>query len=365
MSAHSKVHPLLNQVGNDIDHLITLDLNRRGVISILYEAARASAGTPLVLKAAQKLSDNLERGSLVLFATGWPDRPWISPTIGELDGPPGAALLARCLHRVFSVVPIFLVERELVPAMEATARAAGFAVLTPEQSIASITSPAPLHAAAVLPFPTDWDEAATEAKRLLKTLNPRALIAVEKGSANDKGVIHNARGMDTTASMAKVDELVKACGKQKVLTIGIGDGGNEIGMGLIADAIRKGIAFGAECACPCKGGIAPTTPTDILVPASVSNWGAYGIAACVAVLTGHDDALHDEQTELRTLREAADAGLIDGNTGYVDPGADGIPATTHAAILTVLRQLVANAIHPTGLAKVDPKSGPDNPQRRL
>ena len=62
------------------------------------------------------------------------------------------------------------------------------------------------------------------------------------------------------------------------------------------------------------------------------------------------DAIHDEAMEMRTLREAADAGLIDGNTGYVDPGADGIPAVTHAAIITILRQIVANAISPYGLA---------------
>ena len=62
------------------------------------------------------------------------------------------------------------------------------------------------------------------------------------------------------------------------------------------------------------------------------------------------NGLHDEAMELRTLREAADAGLIDGNTGYVDPGADGIPQATHAAVITVLRQLAVNAISPFGLA---------------
>ncbi len=67
-------------------------------------------------------------------------------------------------------------------------------------------------------------------------------------------------------------------------------------------------------------------------------------------MTKRSDALHDEAMELRTLREAADAGLIDGNTGWVDPGADGIASITHAAVVTLLRQIVRNALFPSGLA---------------
>ena len=115
-------------------------------------------------------------------------------------------------------------------------------------------------------------------------------------------------------------------------------------MGFIADAIRKHIAYGRKCSCPCKAGIAPALSTDVLVTSTVSNWGAYGIAACLAVLTNQIDALHSEAMELRTLREAADAGLIDGNTGYVDPGADGLVASTHTAVITLLRQIISNAL---------------------
>ena len=345
-------------VADDIDRLITLDVNRRGVIRVLYEAARERIGKPLVLAAAEALAGAISPGSTVLIATGWPDRPWITPEIGELDGPPGAALLGRGLHRALNAVPIFLIEDELQPAMRATARAAGFAVLPPDQAIASCESPAPLHAASVIGFPKDVSQAAAEAERLLKLYRPRAVIAIEKGGANEKGVIHNARGMDTTRHMAKIDELVKAARRAGIITIGIGDGGNEIGMGLIADVVRAHVPFGSRCVCPCGSGIAPAVPTDVLVTASVSNWGAYGVSACLAVLTGMADALHNEAMESRTLREAADAGLIDGNTGYVDPGADGLPVTTHTAVVTLLAQLVANALSPQGLALQRRPGGP-------
>ncbi|MFP4082590.1 MAG: glutamate cyclase domain-containing protein [Candidatus Aminicenantes bacterium] len=340
----------LEEIAQDIDRLITLDVNRRGVIQILYQAAREKMGQPLVLAASKKLDQAIEPGSVVLVATGWPDRPWITPNIGELDGPPGAGLLARNLHRVLGAVPFFLIEKELKPAMMATARAAGFAVLPPQEARDAFHSQAPLHAASVLDFPKDISQAEEESSRLIDTYSPRAVISVEKGSANVKGVIHNSRGQDTTEYMAKVDELVREARQRGILTLGIGDGGNEVGMGFIAQTIREHIPYGSCCSCPCGAGIAPALPTDVLVASSVSNWGCYGIAACMSVLKSQANALHDEAMELRTLREAADAGLIDGNTGYVDPGADGIAAASHAAIITVLRQIVFNALLPAGLA---------------
>lgn len=338
------------EIADDIDHLITLDINRRAVIPILYSAARKKMGMPLVLAASRGIADAVRPGSVVFLATGWPDRPWITPEIGELDGPPGAALLARNLHVTVGAVPIFLIEEELKEAMIATARAAGFAVLPPELAIKAFKSSAPLHAAAVLGFPKDKQAAKEESQFLIRTYSPKAVISVEKGSANRKGIIHNARGMDTTDCMAKVDVLVKEARKAGIMTIGIGDGGNEIGMGIIEEAIRKHIPYGAKCSCPCGAGIAPAVSTDVVVASSVSNWGCYGIAACMSVLKSREDALHDEAMELRTLREAADAGLIDGNTGYVDPGADGIADITHAAIITILKQIVKNALRPVGLA---------------
>ena len=335
---------------DDIDRLINLDINRRGVINALYRAAREKMDGPLVHAAAEMLVETVRPGSVVMIATGWPDRPWVTPEIGELDGPPGAALLARSLHVALGAVPIFLIERQLSPSMAAAARGAGFAVLTPEEAVKAACSRAPLHAAAVIDFPTDMDSAGLESKRLIDVYEPKAVISVEKGSANEKGVIHNARGEDTTEYMAKVDELVKVAREAGIATIGIGDGGNEIGMGTIRDAVRREVPFGAECSCGCGSGIAPVVETDVLVTAGVSNWGCYGVAACLSVMTKRLGALHDEAMELRTLREAADAGLIDGNTGWVDPGADGIAAVTHAAIVTLLRQIVRNALSPSGLA---------------
>src|SRR5579872_2223568 len=62
-------------------------------------------------------------------------------------------------------------------------------------------------------------------------------------------------------------------------TIGIGDGGNEIGMGKIPhETIIKNITNGDLIHC--------RVPTDYLIVAGVSNWGAYALAAGIFILRG-------------------------------------------------------------------------------
>lgn len=50
----------LRSIADDIDRLITLDMNRRGVIKILYEAARARLREPLVQLAAESLAGRVK-----------------------------------------------------------------------------------------------------------------------------------------------------------------------------------------------------------------------------------------------------------------------------------------------------------------
>src|SRR5262249_58316848 len=97
----------------------------------------------------------------------------------------------------------------------------------------------------------------------------------------------------------------------RVTTIGIGDGGNEIGMGKVPwDVIRRNIPNGGLVAC--------RVPTDHLIVSGISNWGAYALAAAVALLRGHRLApeLFDPHREHELLRVMVKAGpLVDGLTG--------------------------------------------------
>lgn len=94
---------------------------------------------------------------------------------------------------------------------------------------------------------------------------------------------------------------------RKIPTIGIGNGGNEIGMGAIAEAVHKYVPHG-EVLCA-------KLATDVLVPAGVSNWGCYAIQAALAILTEKPEIAHTSALEKHLIEAAASAGLVDGNTG--------------------------------------------------
>jgi hypothetical protein len=334
----------ISTLGEQIDRIITLDLPFRRVIDLLYPPAREKAGEPLAMKAAKELKRVLKAGNTVFIATGWPDRPHINPEIAETDGPPGAAVLGRALHRGFSAIPFFLIEQNLVIPMQKVVQAAGFKILNPDETIAAAQSPSAIHGATVLEFPTSIESAKGKAVSLIDQYKPAAIISIEKGGMNEKGIIHTSRGHDTTEHMAKVDFLIEEGKERGVLTIGIGDGGNEIGMGNIREDIQKNLRFGKQCICPCGSGIAPMTETDLLITATVSNWGAYGLAACLAILLNNLNVFHDSKIERWILEHASDAGFIDGISGFVEPGADGLGVEIHCHMVALLEEIVRRGV---------------------
>ena len=321
-----------------IDKLITVDVGGRGVVDKLYRAVRALFPKPLVLTAAERLQSALLNTDIVFVTTGWPDRGTVDPTIAETDGLSGAAVLARALHRAFGVIPVFLTEEQLVPGLCKVINSAGFKVLSTEAALRARYSKGPIHAAIVLPFPIPKPEAQREAKHLIDSYSPGAIIVIEKGGMNENGVIHSCRGEETTETIAKADQLISEAQGRGIFTLGIGDGGNEIGMGLIHEEAEKVLA--EEVGRTAPGGFAPSTSTDALVVASVSNWGAYGIAACLAALRGNRDIFHCEAVERRILESCAQAGFIDGVTGYVEGSVDGIPMDVHLSLVKILESIV-------------------------
>ena len=66
-------------------------------------------------------------------------------------------------------------------------------------------------------------------------------------------------------------------------TIGIGDGGNEIGMGTVPwEELVRRLPRKEASAIPCR------IATDWNIIAGTSNWGAFALAAAVALLAGPD-----------------------------------------------------------------------------
>jgi len=327
------------KIAENLDKLMTLDIPARGVIDVLYQAARNRQQKPLTMAAVELLMNAIKPGDPVIIATGWIDQPLVAPGCGESDGPPGTVALARALRLALKATPIIVTDQCLVPGIKQICRAAGFQCVEPEQLIHSVQKNK-LMTISVLPFPEARQEAREEARRMLELIRPAVCVAIERGGMNQAEKIHNMAGFDTSDTMAKIDYLFQQAGAQAIPTLAIGDGGNEIGMANIADEVRKNIPYGDACQCPCGLGIAPATPVDVLVTAAISNWGAYAVAALLALVTGHLQAIHDTEKEKRTLEATAAAGFHDPIQGAVVPSVDGCLAEVHLSMVTLMREAV-------------------------
>jgi hypothetical protein len=145
---------------------------------------------------------------------------------------------------------------------------------------------------------------------------------------------HTMRGVDITEQMSPAHRLFEAVqGRPGITTIGIGDGGNEIGMGKISwEVIRRNIPRGGLVAC--------RVPVDHVLVCGVSNWGAYGLAAGVLLLRGQPlrGELFEPERERQLLEVMVEQGpLVDGVTGRPTATVDGLPFDKYAAVLRRLR----------------------------
>lgn len=322
-------------VGEGIDRLVAVEISGRGIIGELYGAARALGRGPLCLEAASRLLERVRKDNAVILATGYPIYPWFT---GEQDGPVGTATLARALVVGIGARPVIVTDPDNVDICAAAVRGAGLSTRSLDDALRLPTT------AAVLPFPLDWEEATRRSQELLNTSRPAALIAIERPGANERGQYHGAGGQRLTDHCAKIDALFEAAGRQQLLTIAVGDGGNEIGCAAIRDTVLRAVPNGAACACPCGGTIVPTVQTDLLVAAAISNWGAYGIEAAMALLLGRPEVLHDRDVDARAYDLCAAAGANNDGPGLLDPGADAVPARLHGHVVDLLDQMVRTGL---------------------
>lgn len=328
----------VDQICESIDRFISTEIEARpgasrGRIPRLYEAARARTTKPLTQCAAESLLAATSNGGPVILSNGWVIDFWYPH--GEICGLIGSVSLARAITQGLGRQVCFLTEEPVLPVFTAVARAAGMHVYSPEDL------PRLPAAVASRSFPIDPDEARAEAERLLDTLRPSAVITVEKCSPNDRGIHHTGRGTDMSATTAKVDVLVVEARRRGILTVGIGDLGNEIGFGAIREAVAELIPYGAECGCGCGGGIAAAVETDCLIVGSSSSRGAYGLEAALATLLGNPALMHDGEMEKRMIQAASAAGAIDSFTvGPTTTDGHGVDMHYSACLVELLRQLV-------------------------
>jgi len=306
-----------------------------------------SLGRGALLGAARSLAG---RPGHVVLITGF-FIPGAEPANAETDGPPGTALLAAVLQRLGHTVEI--VTDELChPVVAAAAR--GYYL---SESI--------IHAAPVEPL--QFERWYVDYCRRLARICPTHFIAVERvGPSHDMHSIQRQsrcgepplvdfakkvpaemhsrrftmRGECLAAWSAPLERILEDHKRisPESRSIGIGDGGNEIGMG----------AFPWEVLVARLPAVSPPwivcrTPADHAIVSGVSNWAAMALAAAAARLCDRTDVLTDWHCEHHedVLRQLVEAGAVDGISRKPATSVDGLPFLDYVQTWRAIRELLS------------------------
>lgn len=277
--------------------------------------------------------------------------PTAEPPAAETDGPLGALFLARALVP-FGFRVVLATDHFAAGALQAGLSAAGLAdrvrliILPPPYN--SICSHAESY----------WRVFAEQAGPLTHllaiervgpshtleslqkqsgTLGETYLAFLHEVPPDHQDRCHTMRGRDISPITSPAHFLLEGASRQGIVTIGIGDGGNELGMGKIPwEVIHRNIPGGGLVAC--------RVPTDHLIVCGLSNWGAYALAVGTLLCRGlrPPGELFDVQAECQLLKAMVQAGpLVDGVTGKPTLTVDGLGFDRYSRPLREFAELIS------------------------
>ncbi|MCG5472071.1 DUF4392 domain-containing protein [Micromonospora sp. LAH09] len=241
--------------------------------------------------------------------------PGAEPPAAETDGPLGAVQIAAAL-RLLGGRCRLVTDEPCAPVLQA--------------AVAAAAPGLPVDVAPLRGY-EEW-----AAARLPEYGRLTHLIACERVGPGVDGRPRNMRGEDIGAHTAPLDRLYTSGSAYR---IGIGDGGNELGMGLLpADLVGRVVASGERIRC--------VVGADALLVGGTSNWAA-------AALVGALSLLSPDVPSLRALLEPAwsydlltaivRAGAVDGVRRRPTVSVDGLDWPAYAEPLTLIAELVRNS----------------------
>lgn len=265
--------------------------------------------------------------------------PGANPPAAETDGPPGAVLLADLL-RAFGAECRLVTDSHCAASLAIAMRAADLAPdtltvvdavdaepdwLDSQSTVIAIERVGPSHTSASLaaqtrrgPVPTD------EFERLVPQ------------SHRDR--CHNMRGDLIDTWTAPLWRLIESTRRRGGLTIGIGDGGNELGMGRIPwEDLQQRLSGSQAGWVPCR------VATDFLLLAGVSNWGGFALGAALCAFQNDLGPLArwTSDRHRRLLHEmVAEGPAVDGVSRRQEPTVDGLPLDVHLALFEEMQAAV-------------------------
>ncbi|NXY55185.1 GLUCM protein, partial [Callaeas wilsoni] len=311
-----------------LETLIGIDPGERGITHLRREGE--------LLRACLAMS---HAGS-VLITTGFPTHFTHQPP-EETDGPPGALAIAAVLQALEKQVAIVTDQR----AMDLNKK-----IIEEAVQIGILKKPIPL-------LSYQKESADSALMFLCENGNPKRprfdhLVAIERAGMAADGNYYNSRKVNIKHLVDPIDELFLAAQTiPGITTTGVGDGGNELGMGKVKEAVKKHIKNGDVIACDVEA--------DFTVVAGVSNWGGYAIACALHVLRSceiHDrylrravsfpqtpnkklwlPALPSITKEEKLLKTLVQLGVRSGRTASLEMEVDGLPFyNTHSLMIEKL-----------------------------
>ena len=282
-----------------------------GFFKKLDEAMRYDPGNRGLLANApanplDRLQEALTDIKGVVILTGFPVRLGLHNFTGETDGPLGAANLAYAFESIG--VPVWL--------------------LTDEEAYWVVNAAVTRRGCKCRPLMLPRYEADEFVAAQLDAIHPSHVLTIERpGKARD-GHYHNMRGGIIDAMFVDASSIIEAARERGITTISIGDGGNEIGMGALAETIEKYVPHGeAICA---------REVADIALISGVSNWWGWGVSALLSRMYGIN-LLPSDDMERGMLHEMVLAGSVDGCTKKPEETVDNLPMEVHLGVLSNVR----------------------------
>lgn len=317
----------LLEISEHIDRLITVDFHtRRFIIDLFHDALKTLKTSSLVYRATKSISSSVKENDTILILAGFPT---FDNYIAEQDGPVGAAFFARTVAELLNIKSLVLTDAAQASMVRETLKSGGFSVLKDAAEVRHKTQSAVIGVQENIEFDAD---------SFLDEFAPSLVLAIERPSRNSQGRYMSMKGLDLSYKVAKIDTLIDAAKKKNILTVGIGDGGNEAGCGIIHDFVQKRHPNGNL--------IASSVATNELVFASASNLGAYGLSAALCAINDDLYALPSKNTLSLMLIKSALVGLHNGPPLWLDPGTDGIPMELEISVTEIMRRMVWEEINP-------------------
>lgn len=286
------------EVVNELEALVYANLAQRGLDGL--EIPRA------YLKAAEALA----QARRVLILTGFPVRGF---EFGETDGPPGAIAAALAFERL---------------GLEVAYGTDGFS----KPLLALGTSQLGIQAE-ILVFGTESET--EEMKAAYQRFKPDLVLSIERPGRARDGKCYSMRGESLSDLTPALDPFFDFAALDGYPTLSIGDGGNELGMGTLYDAVIRKVPSGEV--------IAASTRADILMPATVSNWGAYVLTGLMSILSGRDLLLTEAEAS-SLLHGMIGLGAVDGATKRREATVDGYSFEENQSVIRSVHEIVQKAI---------------------